>query len=63
LGEANAVIKIDGIEVLRAVAASTASSAEFRHSVYSVRARILNLLNIPQDMLPRWGEHHFGGEE
>ena len=23
-----------------------------------VVARILNLLNIPQDMLPRWGEHH-----
>jgi 4-hydroxy-3-polyprenylbenzoate decarboxylase len=22
-----------------------------------VVARILNLLNIPQDMLPRWGEH------
>ncbi|NAT17788.1 aromatic acid decarboxylase [Pseudomonas syringae pv. actinidifoliorum] len=26
-------------------------------------ARILNLLNIPQDMLPRWGEHHVGGDE
>jgi 4-hydroxy-3-polyprenylbenzoate decarboxylase len=25
-----------------------------------VVARILNLLNIPQDMLPRWGEHHLG---
>lgn len=23
-------------------------------------ARVLNLLNIPQDMLPRWGEHHVG---
>ncbi|MCY1530254.1 Flavin prenyltransferase UbiX [compost metagenome] len=23
-----------------------------------VVARILNCLNIPQDMLPRWGEHH-----
>ncbi|UVE18455.1 flavin prenyltransferase UbiX [Pseudomonas sp. LS44] len=23
-----------------------------------VVARILNLLDIPQDMLPRWGEHH-----
>ncbi|WP_259474040.1 hypothetical protein, partial [Pseudomonas syringae] len=19
--------------------------------------------NIPQDMLPRWGEHHIGGDE
>ena len=28
-----------------------------------VVARILNLLNIPQDMLPRWGEHHVGGDE
>jgi 4-hydroxy-3-polyprenylbenzoate decarboxylase len=28
-----------------------------------VVARILNLLQIPQDMLPRWGEHHFGGDE
>ena len=28
-----------------------------------VVARILNLLNIPQDMLPRWGEHHLGGDE
>lgn len=26
-------------------------------------ARILNLLGIPQDMLPRWGEHHLGGSE
>ena len=29
-----------------------------------VVARILNCLNIPQDMLPRWGEHHLNsGEE
>jgi len=28
-----------------------------------VVARILNLLNIPQDMLPRWGEHHQGGDD
>jgi 4-hydroxy-3-polyprenylbenzoate decarboxylase len=28
-----------------------------------VVARILNLLNIPQDMLPRWGEHHLGSDE
>lgn len=28
-----------------------------------VVARILNLLNIPQDMLPRWGEHHMGSDE
>jgi 4-hydroxy-3-polyprenylbenzoate decarboxylase len=28
-----------------------------------VVARILNLLSIPQDMLPRWGEHHLGGDE
>ena len=28
-----------------------------------VVARILNLLNIPQDMLPRWGEYHVGGDE
>ena len=28
-----------------------------------VVARILNLLNIPQGMLPRWGEHHVGGDE
>ena len=28
-----------------------------------VVARILNLLNIPQDMLPRWGEHHFGVDD
>ena len=28
-----------------------------------VVARILNLLGIPQDMLPRWGEHHPGGGE
>nr|GEY10575.1 UDP-N-acetylmuramate--L-alanine ligase-like [Tanacetum cinerariifolium] len=28
-----------------------------------VVARILNLLNIPQDMLPRWGEHHYGADE
>ena len=28
-----------------------------------VVARILNQLNIPQDMLPRWGEHHLGGDE
>ncbi|MNJ45109.1 putative aromatic acid decarboxylase [compost metagenome] len=28
-----------------------------------VVARILNLLDIPQDMLPRWGEHHFGADE
>ncbi|GAB7529109.1 flavin prenyltransferase UbiX [Pseudomonas sp. 3A(2025)] len=26
-------------------------------------ARVLNLLNIPQDMLPRWGEHHMGCDE
>jgi flavin prenyltransferase len=24
-------------------------------------ARILNILQIPQDMLPRWGEHHQAG--
>lgn len=28
-----------------------------------VVARILNCLNIPQDMLPRWGEHHQCGDE
>ena len=28
-----------------------------------VVARILNLLNIPQDMLPRWGEHHRASED
>ena len=28
-----------------------------------VVARILNLLNIPQDMLPRWGEHHLSSDE
>jgi len=28
-----------------------------------VVARILNLLNIPQDMLPRWGEHHLGADD
>ncbi|HYQ40302.1 MAG TPA: flavin prenyltransferase UbiX [Pseudomonas sp.] len=28
-----------------------------------VVARILNLLNIPQDMLPRWGEHHRVSED
>jgi len=28
-----------------------------------VVARILNLLNIPQDMLPRWGEHHLTSDE
>jgi len=28
-----------------------------------VVARILNLLAIPQDMLPRWGEHHFGVDD
>jgi len=28
-----------------------------------VVARVLNLLNIPQDMLPRWGEYHLGGDE
>lgn len=28
-----------------------------------VVARILNQLNIPQDMLPRWGEHHRIGED
>ncbi len=28
-----------------------------------VVARILNLLNIPQDMLPRWGEHHLNSNE
>ncbi|MFH7456950.1 aromatic acid decarboxylase, partial [Pseudomonas syringae pv. tagetis] len=28
-----------------------------------VVARILNLLNLPQDMLPRWGEHPVGGDE
>jgi len=28
-----------------------------------VVARILNLLNIPQDMLPRWGEHHYGVDD
>jgi 4-hydroxy-3-polyprenylbenzoate decarboxylase len=28
-----------------------------------VVARILNLLDIPQDMLPRWGEHHLVSEE
>ncbi|ATP48368.1 MULTISPECIES: flavin prenyltransferase UbiX [unclassified Pseudomonas] len=28
-----------------------------------VVARILNLLDIPQDMLPRWGEHHFGADD
>ena len=27
-----------------------------------VVARILNLLNIPQDMLPRWGERHFASQ-
>ena len=26
-------------------------------------ARILNCLNIPQDMLPRWGEHHLGSAD
>jgi 4-hydroxy-3-polyprenylbenzoate decarboxylase len=26
-------------------------------------ARILNLLDIPQDMLPRWGEHHVVKDE
>ena len=26
-----------------------------------VVARILNILQIPQDMLPRWGEHHQAG--
>ena len=28
-----------------------------------VVARILNLLGIPQDMLPRWGEHHLSSDE
>ena len=28
-----------------------------------VVARILNLLNIPQDMLPRWGEHHIVSDD
>jgi 4-hydroxy-3-polyprenylbenzoate decarboxylase len=28
-----------------------------------VVARILNLLDIPQDMLPRWGEYHVGNDE
>ena len=28
-----------------------------------VVARILNLLDIPQDMLPRWGEHHQGVDD
>jgi flavin prenyltransferase len=28
-----------------------------------VVARILNCLNIPQDMLPRWGEHHYGSSD
>lgn len=28
-----------------------------------VVARILNLLNIPQDMLPRWGEYHLSSDE
>ena len=28
-----------------------------------VVARILNLLAIPQDMLPRWGVHHFGVDD
>ena len=28
-----------------------------------VVARILNCLNIPQDMLPRWGEHHVVSDE
>ena len=28
-----------------------------------VVARILNLLDIPQDMLPRWGEHHLSSDE
>ena len=26
-----------------------------------VVARILNILQVPQDMLPRWGEHHQAG--
>ena len=26
-------------------------------------ARILNCLNIPQDMLPRWGEQHRGSSD
>jgi len=28
-----------------------------------VVARILNLLDVPQDMLPRWGEYHVGNDE
>ena len=28
-----------------------------------VVARILNTLGIPQDMLPRWGEHHLAGND
>ena len=28
-----------------------------------VVARILNTLGIPQDMLPRWGEHHLSGND
>ena len=28
-----------------------------------VVARVLNLLDIPQDMLPRWGEHHHGSDD
>lgn len=28
-----------------------------------VVARILNCLNIPQDMLPRWGEQHRGSRD
>jgi 4-hydroxy-3-polyprenylbenzoate decarboxylase len=28
-----------------------------------VVARILNLLSIPQDMLPRWGEYHLSSDE
>ncbi|MCY1395821.1 Flavin prenyltransferase UbiX [compost metagenome] len=28
-----------------------------------VVARILNLLGVPQDMLPRWGEHHIVSDE
>ena len=28
-----------------------------------VVARILNCLNIPQDMLPRWGEHHLVSDD
>ena len=28
-----------------------------------VVARILNCLGVPQDMLPRWGEHHLASDE